>query len=306
MPGRSGGAPQQGAARADDGTRPWEAQPVRPVRGGAGGSWDGSCAMPMQRSAWWFGRGTLELCPVLCQPGHWRSPHTCGTCHGTFGKLAALPPPASKRTAATATRAVTLYTATSTDTGRVCSTPKCLFRPPDACWYKCARQQLGVVRISAAPVPTWSLTGLHVLGYFQQRHVAAPVGTRPQPKLGHFLDAAPQCTARTLAPHTPSVTARLLNMPQSFPAVQPGGSLILAWQVKGKKVLVVGGGEVSAAQMRSRTPSSSFPGRPLDARQASPQTPKLIAGTVPRLPPDASSTASMPMPLSPSSARMPV
>lgn len=30
-----------------------------------------------------------------------------------------------------------------------------------------------------------------------------------------------------------------------FPAVQSGGSLILAWQVKGKKVLVVGGGEVS-------------------------------------------------------------
>lgn len=34
-------------------------------------------------------------------------------------------------------------------------------------------------------------------------------------------------------------------MAKSFPAVQPGGSLILAWQIKGKKVLVVGGGEVS-------------------------------------------------------------
>lgn len=33
-------------------------------------------------------------------------------------------------------------------------------------------------------------------------------------------------------------------MAKSFPAVQPGGSLILAWQIKGKKVLVVGGGEV--------------------------------------------------------------
>jgi len=30
----------------------------------------------------------------------------------------------------------------------------------------------------------------------------------------------------------------------NFPEIQPGGSLILAWQVKGKKVLVVGGGEV--------------------------------------------------------------
>lgn len=33
-------------------------------------------------------------------------------------------------------------------------------------------------------------------------------------------------------------------MPKSFPEVQPGGSLILAWQVKGKTILVVGGGEV--------------------------------------------------------------
>lgn len=30
-----------------------------------------------------------------------------------------------------------------------------------------------------------------------------------------------------------------------FPQVRGGGSLILAWQIKGKKVLVVGGGEVS-------------------------------------------------------------
>jgi precorrin-2 dehydrogenase / sirohydrochlorin ferrochelatase len=32
---------------------------------------------------------------------------------------------------------------------------------------------------------------------------------------------------------------------EKFPEVQPGGSLILAWQVKGKNVLVIGGGEVS-------------------------------------------------------------
>ena len=31
---------------------------------------------------------------------------------------------------------------------------------------------------------------------------------------------------------------------RKFPDVQGGGSLILAWQVKGKSVLVVGGGEV--------------------------------------------------------------
>jgi len=34
-------------------------------------------------------------------------------------------------------------------------------------------------------------------------------------------------------------------MASQFPEVQGGGSLILAWQVKNKKVLVVGGGEVS-------------------------------------------------------------
>ena len=35
------------------------------------------------------------------------------------------------------------------------------------------------------------------------------------------------------------------NMPQTFPEIQRGGSLILAWQIKNKNVLVVGGGEVS-------------------------------------------------------------
>lgn len=33
-------------------------------------------------------------------------------------------------------------------------------------------------------------------------------------------------------------------MSEEFPAVQGGASLILAWQIRNKKVLVVGGGEV--------------------------------------------------------------
>lgn len=33
-------------------------------------------------------------------------------------------------------------------------------------------------------------------------------------------------------------------MSEKFPEVRGGGSLILAWQIKGKNVLVVGGGEV--------------------------------------------------------------
>lgn len=34
-------------------------------------------------------------------------------------------------------------------------------------------------------------------------------------------------------------------MPETFPKIQRGGSLILAWQIKNKNVLVVGGGEAS-------------------------------------------------------------
>jgi hypothetical protein len=34
-------------------------------------------------------------------------------------------------------------------------------------------------------------------------------------------------------------------MPSRFPEIQGGGSLILAWQIKNKNVIVIGGGEVS-------------------------------------------------------------
>ncbi|KFA60012.1 hypothetical protein S40285_08687 [Stachybotrys chlorohalonatus IBT 40285] len=49
----------------------------------------------------------------------------------------------------------------------------------------------------------------------------------------------------------PVHSAKLSNntMAKSFPEVQPGGSLILAWQIKDKKVLVVGGGEVAAGRI---------------------------------------------------------
>jgi precorrin-2 dehydrogenase/sirohydrochlorin ferrochelatase len=32
-----------------------------------------------------------------------------------------------------------------------------------------------------------------------------------------------------------------------YPEIQGGGSLVLAWQIRNKRVLVVGGGEVSTA-----------------------------------------------------------
>ncbi|KAK5692210.1 Bifunctional dehydrogenase and ferrochelatase [Elasticomyces elasticus] len=38
-------------------------------------------------------------------------------------------------------------------------------------------------------------------------------------------------------------------MAPSFPEVQGGGSLILAWQVRNKRVLVIGGGEVAAGRI---------------------------------------------------------
>jgi precorrin-2 dehydrogenase / sirohydrochlorin ferrochelatase len=38
-------------------------------------------------------------------------------------------------------------------------------------------------------------------------------------------------------------------MPDNFPQVQGGGSLILAWQIKNKHVLVIGGGEVAAGRI---------------------------------------------------------
>ncbi|KAI7764760.1 hypothetical protein LZL87_003965 [Fusarium oxysporum] len=40
-----------------------------------------------------------------------------------------------------------------------------------------------------------------------------------------------------------------IAMAKTYPPVQPGGSLILAWQIKHKKVLVVGGGEVAAGRI---------------------------------------------------------
>ena len=40
-------------------------------------------------------------------------------------------------------------------------------------------------------------------------------------------------------------------MPDDFPAIEGGGSLILAWQIRNKRVLVVGGGEVSPMHLLS-------------------------------------------------------
>jgi precorrin-2 dehydrogenase/sirohydrochlorin ferrochelatase len=44
-------------------------------------------------------------------------------------------------------------------------------------------------------------------------------------------------------------------MAEEFPEVQGGGSLMLAWQVRNKKVLVVGGGEVRYNILQAKIPS---------------------------------------------------
>ena len=61
---------------------------------------------------------------------------------------------------------------------------------------------------------------------------------------------------------------------EMFPEVQGGGSLILAWQVRNKKVLVIGGGEVSLpyryGRMRKVLTLTHSPG----SRRAHPQSPQ--------------------------------
>jgi precorrin-2 dehydrogenase/sirohydrochlorin ferrochelatase len=43
-----------------------------------------------------------------------------------------------------------------------------------------------------------------------------------------------------------------MAMKSEYPEIQGGGSLLLAWQIRNKRVLVVGGGEVSAAPWRAQ------------------------------------------------------
>jgi hypothetical protein len=74
----------------------------------------------------------------------------------------------------------------------------------------------------------------------------------------------------------------------SFPEIQPGGSLIVAWQVKDKHVLVVGGGEVR-----------------LQTTHHDPKDALILTVHTARSPPAASCTPSTPMPESPSSAQPP-
>jgi hypothetical protein len=47
-------------------------------------------------------------------------------------------------------------------------------------------------------------------------------------------------------------------MSGDFPKVQGGGSLILAWQIRGKNVLMVGGGEVRVVAQTVNHPANNL------------------------------------------------
>lgn len=69
--------------------------------------------------------------------------------------------------------------------------------------------------------------------------------TRPTPVM------SPPPTPKALATPSPSTTPIPSATPHNFPPVQPGGSLLVAYQVRSKPVLVIGGGAVAAGRILS-------------------------------------------------------
>jgi hypothetical protein len=57
---------------------------------------------------------------------------------------------------------------------------------------------------------------------------------------------------------------------EKYPEVQGGGSLILAWQIRNKRVLVVGGGEASLLNRPLLFATDNLPGR----RRTHPECPQ--------------------------------
>ena len=66
---------------------------------------------------------------------------------------------------------------------------------------------------------------------------------------------APPFSPPTPGPSTPSPPPAAHTDPALFPPIQPGGSLLVAYQVRNKPVLIVGGGNVRGP------PSSRLPYR---------------------------------------------
>lgn len=77
---------------------------------------------------------------------------------------------------------------------------------------------------------------LSLIAYLSDKNVTSP-GNHIPFNFSHLLGVAIHGSSR----------AHALTMPNAYPEIQGGGSLILAWQIRNKQVLVVGGGEVGVA-----------------------------------------------------------
>ena len=73
-------------------------------------------------------------------------------------------------------------------------------------------------------------------------YLATPHGVAVRTKNDKGLSGSPAARLGKEIIH--SVTTAVIMADENFPEVRGGGSLILAWQIRHKRVLVVGGGEV--------------------------------------------------------------
>ncbi|KAF5595593.1 siroheme synthase [Fusarium subglutinans] len=82
--------------------------------------------------------------------------------------------------------------------------------------------------------------------------IQKPVSAQPalaSPASPPASSTPPSESSSASASASASSSSASVAMAKTYPPVQPGGSLILAWQIKHKKVLVVGGGEVAAGRI---------------------------------------------------------
>jgi hypothetical protein len=111
-------------------------------------------------------------------------------------------------------------------------------------------QPFARVKVSSPLTPS-SQPHLHPLSLSRQKsNLTSPSNTKHCFYVIHSLRSRLPIASRcfSLLSQSPPAVITAIAMAEKnaskFPVVQGGGSLIIAWQVKGKKVLVVGGGEV--------------------------------------------------------------
>ena len=108
---------------------------------------------------------------------------------------------------------------------------------------------------SAAAAMVWSalLLAVSVEGQSEEARLTCPcaAGTRPGGHRAHERGRRGKWQADRYLRHPPHPSPllahrRLRMSSDKYTKICPGGGLILAWQLKGKKVLLVGGGNVAA------------------------------------------------------------